>query len=119
MKICIDIDGTICETKDYNQDYGSVQIKSGAKRAIDEWKRQGHYIVLYTARHMVTCNNNIGKIIAKQGPILFEWLKRHDIQYDEILFGKPACDVYIDDKALKFNDNWDEVLDGVRKINLQ
>jgi hypothetical protein len=28
-----------------------------------------------------------------------DWLEKYDIPYDEIFFGKPNADIYIDDKA--------------------
>ena len=37
-----------------------------------------------------------------------EWLEKYCIPYDELLFGKPHVDVFIDDKGMKFK-NWDDV----------
>ena len=54
---------------------------------------------------METFLGNVGKINAVQGPILYEWLEKYEIPYDEIYFGKPNADVYIDDKGLKF-ESW-------------
>ena len=41
-----------------------------------------------------------------------EWLRKHDIrQYiSEITHEKPRASFYIDDKAIEFNNNWEEVL---------
>ena len=36
------------------------------------------------------------------------WLERHGIEYDEIYFGKPNAEVYIDDRALRFS-TWDAI----------
>ena len=60
---------------------------------------------------MVTHNSNMGKIIAHQSPIVIEWLNKHKIPYDELHFGKPVADYYVDDKAVRmtgwktFNQN--------------
>jgi capsule biosynthesis phosphatase len=109
MRICIDLDGTICYTRKPNEHYLEVKPKPHAVETIQKLKKNGHHIIINTARHMKTCNNNTGEIIAKQGKTLIEWLEKYQIPYDELWFGKPLADVYIDDKALKFDDNWKEI----------
>jgi len=44
-----------------------------------------------------------------------EWLDKHDVlQYvDEITWEKPRAEYYIDDKGIKFDNNWDEILKEV------
>jgi len=37
-----------------------------------------------------------------------DWLDRHEVCYDEIFFGKPWANIYIDDNALRFTD-WDSI----------
>jgi hypothetical protein len=41
-----------------------------------------------------------------------EWLTKHGVRdiIDEITFEKPRADYYIDDKAIEFTDNWDEIV---------
>jgi hypothetical protein len=53
---------------------------------------------------MKTCNGNPGTVLAKQGYATLAWLATHGIEFDEIHFGKPYADVYIDDLALRFID---------------
>jgi capsule biosynthesis phosphatase len=65
----------------------------------------GHYVIIQTARHMKTCEGNVGMVIARQGYVTLEWLERHGIEYDEIHFGKPHADVYLDDNAVRF-ESW-------------
>lgn len=105
MRICIDIDGTIAQLRKSDKDYNNLEPIEGAVESIQKLHREGHYIILYTARNMETHSGNIGKVLAAQGAILFEWLKKYQIPFDEIYFGKPSADVYIDDKALKF-ESW-------------
>lgn len=93
MRICFDLDGTICE-----QDYSEVEPIESMVGLMRELKSQGHEIVIHTARHMRTCNGNVGKILAKQGKKLFDCLEK-----DEVYFGKPHVDVFIDDKAINFD----------------
>ena len=52
---------------------------------------------------MATCNSNVGMVVARQGKTLFDWLARNEIPYDELWFGKPHADVYLDDKRPSFH----------------
>ncbi len=56
---------------------------------------------------MATCNNNVAKVTARQAPIIIEWCKKYECPYDELLFGKPHVDFFIDDKAIEFT-NWED-----------
>lgn len=104
-KFCFDLDGTICYTKKENENYKDVKPIPGSVETIQKLKESGHYIIIMTARNMKTYNNNIGKIIANQSLVVIEWLDKHKIPYDELHFGKPLADFYIDDKAIKLT-NW-------------
>ncbi len=81
---------------------------SGALEKLRELKAAGHYLIICTARHMKTCEGNVGQVIARQGGVTLEWLKRFDVPYDELHFGKPHAQIYIDDNALRF-ESWDSI----------
>ena len=49
---------------------------------------------------MLTHNGNIGRVVADIGRCTIETLERFNIPYDELCFGKPIADFYIDDKAI-------------------
>lgn len=66
MRICIDIDGTICELKNIIGNYSEVKPLPGAKEFIKKCRARGDYIILYTARHMKTCGGNVGRVIKKR-----------------------------------------------------
>lgn len=108
MKICIDIDGVLCELRRPEQTYSEVSPLTGAVEKMLLLKESGHYLILQTARHMKTCESNVGLVVARQGKTLLEWLERHGIPYDEIHFGKPHADVYIDDNAYRF-ESWSRI----------
>ena len=110
MKICIDIDGTICELRRPDQTYADVRPIAGAVEKLTALKKAGHYLILCTARHMATCNGNVGMVMARQGKTLLDWLHKHQVPYDEIWFGKPHADVYIDDNAYRFSA-WSQIAD--------
>lgn len=108
MRICIDLDGVICELKKPNQSYSDLNPIPGAIEKINKLKENGHYIIIHTARHMKTCDGNVSKILKRVGKITLDWLEKYNIQYDEINFGKPWAEIYIDDNAFRF-ENWDEI----------
>lgn len=109
MRVCIDIDGTLCEIRQAHQTYADVQPLPGAIEQLKAMRKAGYYIILATARHMKTCDSNVGMVIARQGKTLLQWLEDHQIEYDEIWFGKPNADLYIDDRALRFDGNWHDI----------
>ncbi len=108
MRICIDIDGVICRLREPGQQYADLEPIPGAIEKLQQLKAAGHYIILCTARHMKTCQGNVGQVLARQGAVTLDWLKRHGIEYDEIHFGKPHAQIYIDDNAMRF-ESWDAI----------
>jgi hypothetical protein len=42
--------------------------------------------------------------------LTLNWLEKYEIPYDEIYFGKPNGQIYIDDRALRFS-TWDDFSD--------
>ena len=68
-----------------------------------EWKKEGHYLIIHTGRHMRTCDGDIAEVIKKIGPVTTEWLKKWNVPFDEMHYGKPYGDVYIDDLGITFS----------------
>ncbi|MDL1894824.1 capsular biosynthesis protein [Anaerolineae bacterium CFX7] len=108
MRIAIDLDGTICPIKEPNQSYSDLEPLPGAAERIHELRAAGHYIIILTARNMATCQSNLGRVMKNVGKLTLDWLEQYGIEYDEIYFGKPNAEVYIDDRALRFSD-WAEI----------
>ena len=108
MRICIDLDGTICEFRKAGETYADVLPKPGAAAFIQKLHEQGHTIIIHTARNMATQGHNIGKVMKSVGLLTLEWLEKHNIYYDEIFFGKPNADITIDDRVLRF-EGWDKL----------
>jgi capsule biosynthesis phosphatase len=120
MRIMIDLDGTVAELKKDGQTYLDVRVNSGAIQKLKDLKAAGHYLIFQTARHMKTCDGDQGKVVARVGKVTLDWLESNDIPYDEIYFGKPYADVYIDDLAHRFT-SWDEItVDqfNTKKVNI-
>jgi capsule biosynthesis phosphatase len=116
MKIVIDLDGTICPVKKKEESYADLKPFPGAKEKIQQLRAAGHYVIIQTARNMETCQSCIGKVIKNIGKITLEWLDKYGIEYDEIYFGKPNAEIYIDDRAFRFND-WHSIEEkGLREM---
>jgi len=106
-RIVIDVDGTVCHTKDEGVSYLNARPNLEVIRQIQKYKDGGFTIVLYTSRQMRTHESNLGKIVANTVPVLIEWLKRNKVPFDEIHIGKPWCGFegfYVDDKSVRPNE---------------
>lgn len=106
MRIVIDLDGTICELKKSGETYDQLLPKPGAVAILSKLKEEGHYIIIQTARNMATQEANLGKVMKNIGKVTLDWLDHHQIPYDEIYFGKPNGNIYIDDRSYRF-DSWE------------
>lgn len=116
MRIVVDLDGTICPVRKDGESYSSLLPYEGAAEKLKSLRKEGHYIIIQTARNMATCDSNVGKVMKNIGLVTLEWLKKYDIEYDEIFFGKPNGEVYIDDRAFRFS-GWNEIdSEGLLKI---
>jgi capsule biosynthesis phosphatase len=115
MRLAIDIDGTICCFRQEGQTYADVEPMPGAVEKLQQFRKNGHYIILLTARHMKTCHGNVGLVVARQGKTLFDWLEKHGVPYDEIWFGKPQADIYIDDNGYRFQ-SWSDIADDAGNL---
>ena len=96
MKYFIDLDNTLCFTKD--SDYINSTPIIERISYINELKMQGHYITIWTARGAKSGIDH-KELTLKQ---LVEW----NVQYDKLLMGKPDYDIYIDDKSFNVDSFW-------------
>ncbi len=97
-RIVMDIDDTISTHR--NRDYANAIPNFEMIRKMQELAKQGIEFVLFTARGQISCNGDIKKIEEEKGPTLRAWLKRYNVPYSELRFGKPIADVYVDDSAM-------------------
>jgi capsule biosynthesis phosphatase len=108
MRIAVDLDGTICPIRQEHESYADLLPLPGAAERLRELRAAGHYIIIMTARHMGTCEANVGLVLKRVARVTLDWLDRHEIEYDEIYFGKPNAEVYLDDRAVRFT-TWDQI----------
>jgi uncharacterized HAD superfamily protein len=97
MQIIIDMDGTICsEEKTYSRCL--AKPKENAIESINSLYDKGHIIIIYTARTWM------------EFEMTAAWLKNNNLKYHQLMMGKPIGDIWIDDRAITFNNNWDSVI---------
>jgi capsule biosynthesis phosphatase len=102
-RLVIDLDGTLTVDSP-GVPYPDKPPRPEVIAKLREYKAAGFAIVIATARNMRTFNNSVGHINAVTLPIVIDWLRKHDIPYDEIHVGKPWCGLdgfYVDDKAIR------------------
>ena len=101
---CFDIDNVLCKSLGNNY-IKSIPIKKNIK-VVNDLKKSGHYIKIFTARYMGRNNEKQNKA-KKQGFVLTKkQLKKWGLLYDELIFGKPSYDIFVDDKNLFYKKNW-------------
>ena len=99
-----DVDGTLCPIKKPEESYSDLIPYEDMISKIREYKAKGARIVLFTSRNMRTYNGDLDLIHKNTAPVMEAWLKKWDIPYDEIIYGKPwpgKKGFYVDDRTLR------------------
>ena len=93
--IVVDLDHTLCIP---NLEYDDVERRYGQakpmKEVIDKLNSLEYKVIIHTARRMKTHKGDIKKIIDDVYHITVTWLAKHNVKYDQIVFGKPYSDTY-------------------------
>ena len=96
MIILVDMDGVIC-TEEKTFERALALPIPGAREALEQFLRDGHEVIIYSARSWAELK------------MTQQWLTDHQIPYSGIHLGKPIADVIIDDRAVAFAA-WPDVL---------
>lgn len=106
--IAVDFDGVIHLYGSGWQDGNIYDVPvPGVRTFLNGLHQEGWRIVIYSCRSNEG-SNGAGAISA--------WLLAHDIPFDEVATtGKPHADVYLDDRAVRFEGNWADVTTQIRK----
>lgn len=99
-RVCFDLDNTLVTYPKIKDDYTTVEPIQRNIDYLNYLKECGNVIIIYTARRMKTHNGSVGKVVSDIGKITLDTLSKLNINYDEIYFGKPYADFYIDDLAV-------------------
>ena len=102
MTYVFDIDGTICTITggDYIK---ATPLKERIAR-VNELHDEGHTIVFQTARGMGRSGNSAAFAHKKFFDLTKGQLEEWGVKYHSLFLGKPAGDIYIDDKGINDED---------------
>jgi hypothetical protein len=98
--VCLDFDGVL---HSYRSGWCGAEIIPdppihGTREAVAQLRR--HYRVVV---HSSRCHSEEGR------RAVANWLQKHDITVDEVCEHKPPALVYVDDRAVRFRGNWDDL----------
>ena len=101
--ICFDLDNVICTTS--KNFYKKSKPKKKVIKYINSLHDNNYIIKIFTARYMGRYKSK--KIAEKKGyNFTYNQLRKWGLKFDELIFGKPEYDIFIDDKNLEFSKNW-------------
>ena len=110
---CIDIDGTIC-----NNTYGAyakAEPMLDRIEKINHLYNEGNTIVYYTARGMSSFGGDQAKVYEKFYDFTKRQLELWGCKYHELKLGKLSYDYWIDDKAERDSEFFDDSYCGIRR----
>jgi len=101
-RLIVDLDETI--TLHAQGGYAEAAPNLMLIAKLREYKAQDFQIVINTSRNMRTFEGNVGLINVNTLPLILEWLKKHDVPFDEVYVGKPWCGFegfHVDDRSVR------------------
>lgn len=118
-RIAVDFDNTIADT-----DFPTIKgVKPGAKEALASFRKLGFQVVIWSCR---TCHWDYDVYGGTPAQPTLErdrvkdmiaCLDENGLEYDEVddgSKGKPGADLYIDDKGMRFMDDWKWIVSWVK-----
>jgi hypothetical protein len=105
--VCLDFDGVV---HSYRSGWRGAPVIPdppihGTAEAIARLRQQ-YRVVIYSAR----CRSAEGRRAIEA------WLRKHQIEVDEVCDHKPPALVYVDDRAIPFRGDWNQVIADIRQF---
>lgn len=100
LRVCFDLDNTLVSYPTIPGDYYSVEPIQRNIDFVKLLKSLGHTIIIHTARRMKTHSGNVGAVISDISRVTLDTLDKFAIPYDELYFGKPYANFYVDDLSI-------------------
>ena len=117
--LVVDIDGTLCPIKGNEESYAEMPAEARMLARLREFKADGWKIILSSSRGMRSYDGNQGEILLHVLPTLMEWLKLHNVPFDEIWMAKPwpgHDGFYIDDRTVRPREFVEHSLEELAQI---
>ena len=102
MRYVVDLDGTLCS--DTGGRYEEAVPLGERIEQINALTQSGATVVIHTARGMGRSGGDAEQAEREFRGMTMTQLEDWGVLYDELVFGKPAGDVYVDDKAARDSD---------------
>ena len=99
MIYVFDIDGTICNSS--NGNYELAEPLTERISIVNKLYDEGHTIVFQTARGMGRSGNSAAFAYEMFEEGTKYQLEQWGVKYHQLFLGKPAGDIYIDDKGMR------------------
>lgn len=103
MVYIFDIDGTICTT-DASLVYAAAQPIKERINKVNALYDEGHTIIFQTARGMGRSDNSVDFAYENFYHLTKSQLASWGVKYHKLFLGKPAGDIYVDDKGISDGD---------------
>ena len=104
ITFCFDIDNTLCKTN--GNKYNKSKPDSKAINLVNMLFDKGHYVKIYTARHMGRNNDNSTLAFKKGYKKTYNQLSKWGLKFHKLHISKPSADIYVDDKSYGYNVSW-------------
>jgi len=102
MTYVFDIDGTICSLT--NGEYEKALPMKERIEKINRLYDEGNKIIFHTARGMGRFKNNRFDAGSEFWIFTYRQLEEWGVKFHSLFLGKPAGDIYIDDKGIRDGD---------------
>jgi len=104
--ICIDLDGTLAHYEEWKGETYFGDAIEGAKEALQKLKENDWLIIIFTTR----TNTELITKFLNDNKLEFDYINENPHQPENAIGGKPYADVYVDDRAIQFNGDWEEIV---------
>jgi hypothetical protein len=104
MRIYVDFDGVLINCGRFPYILGLVP---GAREAMEALRASGHHVTIFSTRANKKINKPATRALLMQ--IMRAALSLYRIPYDAVEDHKPAYDLLIDDRCIRFH-NWDTAM---------